>query len=686
MRRFARWSTICGLAALAVAASGAGTAPLAPGADDAAEVADTDWPTYHGDLGARQHVPLDQIDASNVARLEVAWSWQSPDNPLIAEDRRKMAGSYKSTPLKVGDRLYVNTSLGQVAALDAGTGETLWVYDTKAYEAGRPTNLGFNSRGLAYWTDGEQQRLFQPSNDATLWAIDAGTGQPVAGFGDGGKVDLIATLRRDTSRRYYTIMSAPLVVGDVVVVGSSIFDGPTRREMPPGDVRAFDVRTGELRWTFHNPPMRGERGYETWEDGSADYTGNANVWTNFSADGELGLVYLPFGTPTNDWYGGHRKGDNLFAESIVCVRAATGEYVWHYQLVHHGLWDYDIPAAPTLFDATIDGRERKAVAVITKQGFVYVFDRVTGEPIWPIEEREVPQSTVPGEQTSPTQPFPTKPPPFESQGISDETIVDFTPEIRAEAMEILKNFHYGPIFTPPVVVTDEIWGTVQHPGWAGGANWGGAAFDPDTSRFYVPSFSNPTVVGLQKPDPARSNLDYIRGAPRQEALQGRHESVTGITGPRGLPILKPPYGRVTAYDLSEGDLVWQVPHGDGIRQQIVDLGLPDPGPVGSASFTGPLLTDTLLFLGQGRLADRVAGEDAAEGSLVAYDKQTGAVVAEVPLPARPSGTPMSYMHRGRQHLVFAFGGGPKSGLLALALPASSPEQPAAVSDAARGVR
>jgi quinoprotein glucose dehydrogenase len=634
-----------------------------------AENGDSDWPTYHGELGASQYVPFDQIDASNVASLQVAWSWQSPDNELVAAERRLMAGGFKSTPLKVGNRLFLNTSLGQVVAVDATTGETLWVYDTKAYEAGRPTNLGFNSRGVAYWTDGEQERLFQPSNDSTLWAIDAKTGKPIESFGAGGKVDLLASLRRETSRRYYTIMSAPLVVGDVVIVGSSIFDGPTRKEMPPGDVRAFDVRTGALAWTFHNPPMKGEKGYDTWEDGAADYTGNANVWTNMSADAELGLVYLPFGTPTNDWYGGHRKGDGLFAESIVCVKAATGEYVWHFQLVHHGLWDYDIPAAPTLFDATVDGRQRKGVAVITKQGFVYAFDRVTGEPLWPIEERPVPQSDVPGEQTSPTQPFPTKPPPFEPQGMTDETIVDFTPEIRAEAMEILKSFKTGPIFTPPVVVTDEIRGTVQFPGWAGGANWGGAAFDPETAMFYVPSFSNPTVVGLQKPDPARSNLDWIRGAPRQEGLaEGQHNAATGISGPRGLPITKPPYGRVTAYDLSKGEIAWQVPHGEGIRQKIVELGIPDPGPVGSASFAGPLLTETLLFLGQGAIASRVAGEAGEQAYLTAYDKATGEVVANVELPARPSGTPMSYVQGGKQYIVFTTGGGPQAGMIALALP------------------
>jgi quinoprotein glucose dehydrogenase len=626
-----------------------------------------DWPTYHGETGATQYVPYDQINASNVASLEVAWSWDSPDNALIAADRKLRTAGFKSTPLEIGGRLYVNTSLGHVAAIDATTGENLWTFDTESYKDGRPTNLGFNSRGVGYWTDGTYERLFQPSGNNTLWAIDARTGEPVQGFGEGGKVDLIPTIRRG-NKRLVTHMSAPLVVGDVVILGSSIFDGPTRKEMPAGDVRAFDVKTGKLVWTFHNPPREGELGYDTWKNGSAEYTGNANVWTNMSADEELGLVYLPFGTPTNDWYGGHREGDNLFAESIVCVKAATGEYVWHFQLVHHGLWDYDIPAAPTLFDAEIDGKPVKAVAVTSKQGFVYVFDRVTGTPVWPIEERPVPQSKVPGEKSSPTQPFPTRPPAFESQGISNDTIVDFSPEIRAEALKILKDFEYGPIFTPPVVYSETVRGTVQHPGWAGGANWWGASFDPETKRLYVPSFSAPMVVTLQKPDPARSDFDYVRGAAQQEGLVSPEAAITGIAGPHGLPIVKPPYGRVTAYDMTKGEIVWQVPHGDGIRQQVIDLGIEDPGPLGGRSGTGPLLTRSLLFLGQG--ARGRAGGGGEPALLTAYDKTTGKVVANIELPQPPSGTPMSYMAGGKQYIVFATGGGEESKLVALALPSA----------------
>ena len=619
------------------------------------------WPSYHGDLGATQYADLDQINASNFEQLEVAWRWDSPDNKIAEEDRKYRSFGYKSTPLMVDGVLYVNTSLGFVVALEAATGEQLWSFDTKSREAGRPTNLGFNSRGVAYWSDGKQKRIFQASGDAHLWAIDATTGEPVGGFGDGGRVNLAATLRRDGNPRNITNMSPPLVVKDVVIVGSSIFDGPSRQRMPPGDVRAYDVNTGELRWTFHNPPEEGEFGVETWEDESWRYTGNANVWTIMSADPELGLVYLPFGTPTNDWYGGHRKGDNLFAESIVCVKAETGERVWHYQLVHHGLWDYDIPAAPTLFDTTIDGQAVKGVAVVTKQGFTYVFDRVTGEPVWPIEERPVPASDVPGEKAAPTQPFPTKPPPFEYQGMEEDVLIDFTPELKKEAMEFLKDYRTGPIYTPPVVATDELHGTVQLPGWGGGANWSGAALDPETAMLYIPSTTSPIVVALQKPDGARSDFDYIRGM---------GHGAGSLELPSGLPLTKPPYGRITAVDLKSGENAWMVPNGEGIRQKLIEAGVPDPGPVGSRSGTGPLLTKSLLMIAQGGRVSRISTSDTS-AVLRAHDKATGKVLGEVELPGFPSGTPMTYMQGGRQFIALAVSGADGQGLVALTVPASA---------------
>ena len=423
---------------------------------------DGQWRSYGGDLGSTKYAPLDQIDRQNVKDLRVVWEWISPDNALAKENRGLRSFGYKSTPLMVDDVLYINTSFGAVAAIDAQTGLQKWVFDTESWKAGRPTNLGFNHRGVGYWREGEQERILMPANDAFLWSLDAKTGKPDPAFGDGGKVDLTKGLGREVSRRLYTVMSAPLVIRDVVVVGSSIFDGPTRMAMPPGHVRGFDVRTGKQRWIFHSIPQEEEYGVETWEEGAWVYSGNTNGWTVMSADPELGYVYLPFGTPTNDWYGGHRLGNNLFAESLVCVNAETGERVWHFQMIHHGLWDYDLPAAPNLVDVDVDGKKIKAVAQISKQGFIYVFDRVTGEPVWPIEERPVAPSTVPGERASSTQPFPTKPAAFEYQGISEETLIDFTPELRAEALKLIEKYDYGPIYTPP-----SLRGTIQLPGWGG---------------------------------------------------------------------------------------------------------------------------------------------------------------------------------------------------------------------------
>jgi len=418
--------------------------------------------------------------------------------------------------------------------------------------------------------------------------------------------------------------------------------------MPPGHVRGFDVRTGEQRWIFHSIPQDEEYGVETWEEGAWEYSGNTNVWTVMSGDPELGYVYLPFGTPTNDWYGGHRLGDNVFAESLVCLNAENGERVWHFQMIHHGLWDYDLPAAPNLVDIEVDGKKIKAVAQISKQGFIYVFDRVTGEPVWPIEERPVGQSTVPGERAAPTQPFPTRPAPYEHQGISDDTLIDFTPELRAEALKLIEKYDHGPIYTPP-----SLRGTIQLPGWGGGANWSGAAVDPDTAMIYIPSSTGPIVVQLVEPDASRSDFRYSRGGDSR------------VSGPQGLPLIKPPYSRITAIDLNTGEHTWMVPHGEGIRQRIIDKGIPDPGPVGGRGSTGPLLTKTLLFLGQGGRTNR--GQGGTGSVLRAFDKATGDIVHEIELPGPPSATPMTYMSGGKQYISIALGGGePK--LIGLALP------------------
>jgi len=625
------------------------------------------WPTYGGDHGSTKYSSLDQINGETVKNLKVVWQWNSPDNEIVTEHRADLPilpFSFKATPIMVEGVLYIKTSMSQAAAIDAKTGETLWVFDPGTWEGQSPANTGFNSRGVAYWSDGLNSRIFLPTGDAYLYALDARTGRPVADFGADGAIDATQGLRRPIPRRDYQLMSAPIVVGDVVVIGSVVFDGPRYQLAPPGDIRGFDVRTGEELWEFHTIPQPGEFGNDTWENDSWRDTGAANAWGMLTADPELGFVYVPTGTPTNDWYGGHRPGDNLFAESIVCLDAKTGEKVWHFQFVHHGLWDYDATAAPLLVDLVVDGRLVKAVAVVTKQGYTYVFNRVTGKPLWPIEERPAPPSPVPGEYTSPTQPHPTKPPAFDRQGVTVDDLVDFTPEIRNEAIEILNGFVYGPLFQPPIVAEDDSKGTILMPGAGGGANWSGAAVDPTTGWLYVPSHTRPHAIQLVQPDPTRSDFQYIRGGGAR------------IRGPQGLPLFKPPYSRLSAFNLNAGTKEWMVPLGDGPRQQVIDLGIPDPGPLGGGSYTGPLLTKTLLFLG-------LRGSDAPDldfgnstatrpGSskppvLNVYDKATGTILHSMVLNVPPTGTPMTYELDGTQFIVFAYGTRNDAGMVALSV-------------------
>jgi quinoprotein glucose dehydrogenase len=456
--------------------------------------------------------------------------------------------------------------------------------------------------------------------------------------------------------------SPPIVVGDVVIVGAALGVGgaPPKKEMPPGHVRGYDVRTGERLWIFHTIPPPGELGNDTWENESWDYTGNTAVWTTMSADLELGYVYLPTEAPTGDYYGGHRPGDNLFSQSLVCLDAKTGERIWHYQTVHHGIWDYDNPAAPVLVDITVGGREIKAVALATKQAFTFVFDRVTGEPVWPIEERPVPQTDVPGERTAPTQPFPTKPAPFDRQGISVDDLIDFTPKLKAEALEIASNYRLGPLFTPPSLVDlDGTYGTLVLPGAQGGTNWQGAALDPETGLLYVPSSTDPNLISLAN-DPEVSNMAYI-------AVEGLEPPEGG--GPQGLPLVKPPWGRITAIDLNTGEHVWMVPNGDApdyVRDHPALRGVDLPR-TGRPERSGLLVTKTLLFAGEG------GGLYARYGSggrmLRAHDKLTGEIIAEFELPANQTGVPMTYMVDGRQYIVVAVGAAGHPGeLVALSVP------------------
>ena len=682
------------LAAFAAAAAAPDHAWAQHGATDG------EWHSYAADNGATKYSPLDQIDRDNFANLEVAWRWKSADayvstttadggewwssldniveyleeqNPnLYRRQNSPRTSMMQATPLMIDGVLYFNTALSQGVAVDAETGETIWVHNPKSYEEGTTTmTVTWRQRGVAYWTDGADERIFWGTGNGYMICAQAETGLPCPDFGENGRVDLMVGLpRADRNDRdylnamLYSVQSPPIVVRDVVIHGSSIADRRIMQEAVPGWVRAWDVRTGEHKWDFHTVPQEGEEGVETWLNDSWRYSGNANVWTWLSGDDELGYVYLPTGTPTNDYYGGHRPGDNLFAESIVCVDVETGRKVWHFQAVHHGLWDYDFPAGPNLLDVTVDGRPVQALAQVSKQGFLYAFDRVTGEPIWPIEERPVPtDSNIPGEAPAPTQPFPTRPAPFEYQGTSIDDLVDFTPEIRAMAIQAVEGFRLGPLFTPPDrAVPGQTRGTLFRPPGAGAASWSGAAVDPDTGLLYVPSTNHSTVIRFYSPEGQGGNLRFTHGAPEDVVLAGDGGRDLPVM-PQGLPLFKPPYTRLTAIDMNTGDHAWMIPTGDGDRirnhPMLRDLDLPPLG--GDWGRSGPLVTETLLMI-----ALSVGGSNGGP-RFVAYDKATGSELASVDLPSGALGAPMTYMADGKQHIALTVGGNPPE-LIALALP------------------
>ncbi len=449
--------------------------------------------------------------------------------------------------------------------------------------------------------------------------------------------------------------SPPIVVRDTVVVGAALLAFPRKVGNIAGHVRGFDVRTGARKWIFHTIPTPGEFGNETWEKDSWAIQGNTAVWAPMSADEELGYVYLPVETPTNDYYGGHRPGNNLFAESLVCLDAATGKRVWHYQLVHHGVWDYDTVTAPILMDLTVNGRPIKAVAQVTKQAFTYVFDRATGQPVWPIEERPVAQSDVPGEQLSPTQPFPTKPPAFDRQGVTLDDLNDLTPELKAEAVRMASEYRIGPLYTPQVVAgTNGLKGLLMLPSATGGANWQGGAADPETGMLYVSSGTQINPLALVH-DPARSEQDYVNTTGEAARPPG---APTGprVFGPQGLPMVKPPWGRITAIDLNAGDLKWTIANGeapDWVKNHPALKGVTLPR-TGRYEHVGLLVTRTLLFAGEG--SGLFAVPPGSGGPMFrAHDKQTGDIISEFTLPANQSGIPMTYMVNGRQLIVVAVG-------------------------------
>ena len=669
-------------------------APGAVCAQTLSHPGDVEWHYYGGDQANRRYSPLDQINAANFNSLEVAWRFK-PDS-LGARPEYQ----YEATPLMIGGRLFTTAgSRRDVVALDAKTGEVLWLHRYDEGERGRQAPRQLSGHGVSYWTDGKEERILFVTPGYRLIALDANTGQRIPGFGDGGIVDLRLNDDQDIDLVHADIglHSTPIVARDVVIVGAAHDSGnvPKSHVNVKGYARGFDVRTGKRLWIFHTIPLKGEFGYDSWlVPGQAEKSGNQGVWAQVSVDEELGLAYLPVELGTGDYNGQYRAGPALFGESIVAVDIQTGVRRWHYQIVHHGLWDRDIPCAPILCDIPHNGKIIKALAQPTKQAFLYVLDRVTGKPVWPIPEVKVERGNVPGEWYSPTQPIPSRPPGYDIQGVTLNDLIDFTPALHAEAVKLVSNWKIGPIYTPPVLSTENgPLGTLVAPGINGGTNWPGGCYDPESHILYVYSQTGVGSIGMI-PNPGQSlsdsDFDYLHGTvgtiPRQNPPSGSSEREAAFarsapqpvdTTPRrstaltvqGLPLLKPPYGRITAIDLSMGDIAWQIAHGetpDSIKRHPALKGLAIPR-TGRPGILGPTVTKSLVICGESGFFTTPNG---ARGAMLrAYDKKTGEEKGAVYMPAPQTGSPMTYLLDGRQYIVVAIGGGSYSAeLLAFRLP------------------
>lgn len=672
------------LTALALALSAAliARSALAAGAEDRANV---EWPTYAGNWDASKYRPLDQINASNFNQLEVVWRFKT--DHIGNRPEFKLEG----TPLEIGGVIYATAgSRRGVIALDASNGELLWVHGEHEGARGAAAPRQLSGRGLAYWSDGRDARVLYVTPGYFLIALDARTGQRVSSFGDNGAVDLKADddqkIEPDLTSGEIGWQSAPTISGDRVLIGSAFREGftPTSYRNNKGSARAYDVRTGRKLWEFHTIPQKGEPGYETWLNGSAEYTGNTGVWTEISADPQLGLAYLPVESPTSDFYGGKRPGNGLYGNSLVAVDLDTGKVKWYYQLIHHEIWDYDIASAPLLMDITVNGKPIKAVAEPTKQGFLFVLDRVTGKPVWPIPEKPVPRGKVPGEWYAPTQPIPSKPAAYARTGVTPDELIDFTPEMHAQALELVKNYQLGPIYTPPVVSEQpRPLGTLMLGPADGGTNWPGGSFNPETHTAYLYACNACLIpIGLVPPPEGFSDLPYVVGRVGQRvAMINASGTNQGADAPlmtaraapvesdddrplsvAGVPIIKPPYSTITAIDLDSGEIKWQIPHGetpDFIRNSPALKGMQIPR-TGQTSYNiGTLLTKTLVIAGDSMVT--TTAEHPRGAMLRAYDQHSGREVGAVWMPAPQSGSPMTFMLNGRQYIVVAVSGGNYSG-------------------------
>jgi quinoprotein glucose dehydrogenase len=647
-----------------------------------------EWPTYGADLANSKYRPLDQINAANFSTLEPAWTFRTDNLGPRPE------GRLEATPLMVKGVLYTTAgSRRSVVAIDAATGEQLWSHREDEGERAVWAPRQWSGRGVSYWTDGREERILYTTMGYRLIALDAKTGMPIASFGKNGAVDLKTEDDQtiDLVKGEIGIQSAPVIAKDTILIGASFREGMTPRYQKAykGYVRGYDVRTGKRLWIFHTIPQKSEVGADTWLNNSADYTGNTGVWTQMSIDEEAGLAYLPVESPTHDIYGGHRPGNNLFAESLVCVDLKTGQRKWHFQFVHHPLWDHDISSGPILADINVNGRAIKAVAVPSKQAFLYVFDRISGQPVWPIEERPVPKGDVPGEWYAPTQPYPTKPPAYDRQDVSLAEAADFTPEIKAQADKILSRYKLGPLFTPPIVSQKGgLLGTLTLAGALGGTNWPGGSYDPETHTVFASTSTTLIFMGLIPPPSKEwSDMNYVLGnaevGTRYQSgageIPGPHApppgppgygAGVGIGGPTlegGLPIIKPPYGQIAAINLDKGEIIWKVPHGEtpeNVKNHpaLKGLNIPRTGKSGSV---GTLVTKTLLIAGESGFSNKPNGERGAW--LWAYDKATGKDAGRVWMPGPQGGAPMTYMLNGKQYIVLAVAG-PGAEFIAFTLP------------------